>query len=156
MIRTLTYQFFVFFLMICYVAHTWLCSICSVKWAPLLFRCSIHDTAVAAAIVRPARTRCQRGHRERNRISVARVSTVGASGRKRADYEKASTSSCSFYYDCSKKNTWLQYRKRQNQAPGTAFPFFFGDEVWMEDHANCCRFTTRTGVHQGAHICLAK
>ena len=23
-------------------------------------------------------------------------------------------------------------------------------------HANCCRFTTLTGVHQGAHICLAK
>ena len=57
----------------------------------------------------------------------------------------------------SKKCTWLQYEKPQKiQAPGTTFSNF-GDEVWMEGgHGNCCRFATLTGVHQGAHISLAK
>ena len=68
---------------------------------------------------------------------------------------KTGTSSCSFYDD-SKKYTWLQYKKRQIQAPGTPFSIF-GDDVGMEGgHGNCCRFATLTGVHQGAHICLAK
>ena len=59
----------------------------------------------------------------------------------------------SFY--SSKKYTWLQYKKWQIQVPGTAFSNF-SDEVGMEGHGNCCRFATLTGVHQGAHICLAK
>ena len=37
------------------------------------------------------RTRCQLGHRERKRLCVARVSTVGARGSTRADFEKTST-----------------------------------------------------------------
>ena len=41
------------------------------------------------------------------------------------------------------------------QAPGTTFSNF-GHEVWMEGHGNCCRFASLTGVHQGAHISLAK
>ena len=64
------------------------------------------------------------------------------------------TSSCSLY--SSKKCTWLQYKKRQIQAPGTTFSTF-SDEVRLEGgHGNCSRFATLTGVHQGAHICLAK
>ena len=55
----------------------------------------------------------------------------------------------------SKTYTWLQYNKRQIHVPGTTFSNF-GDEVWMEGHENCCRFATLTGVHQRAHICLAK
>ena len=61
-----------------------------------MLRCSSaalsNNTAVVAAIARPARTRCLRGHREKKRSSVARVSTVGARGSKRADLKKTSTS----------------------------------------------------------------
>ena len=69
LVSTFIYLFFV-----TYVAHTWLCSICSVECALLLFLCFIHEYA---AIARPARTRCQRGHRERKWCSVARVSKGG-------------------------------------------------------------------------------
>ena len=62
-------------------------------------------------------------------------------------------SSCFFY--SSKKCTWLQYKKPQIQVPGTTFPNL-DVEVGMEDVRNCYRFATLTGVHQGAHICLAK
>ena len=65
----------------------------------------------------------------------------------------ARTSSRSFY--SRKKYTWLQYKKPLIQAPGITFSNF-SDEVGMEGHGNCCRFATITGVHQGAHICLAK
>ena len=60
------------------------------------------------------------------------------------------------YMFYSKKYTWLQYKKRQIQTPGTTFSNF-GNEVGMEGgHGNCCRFVALTGVHQGAHISLAK
>ena len=65
---------------------------------------------------------------------------------------ETSTSACSFYSNSSKKYTWLQYKKRRIQAPGTTFSVF-GNEVGMKGgHENCCRFATLTGVHQGAHI----
>ena len=56
-----------------------------------MLRCSsaaLAKNTVAAAIARPARTRCLREHRERRQSSVANVSTVGARGSKRADIEK--------------------------------------------------------------------
>ena len=56
-----------------------------------VLRCSsaaLSENRVAAAIARPARTRCRPGHRERKRISVARVSTVGGRGSMRADLKK--------------------------------------------------------------------
>ena len=69
-------------------------------------------------------------------------------------FEKTGTSSCSFY--SSKKYTFLQYKKRQTHAPGTTFSTF-SDEVRLEGgHGNCYRFAILTGVHQEAHICLAK
>ena len=102
-----------------------------------MLRCSSaalsKNTVVAAAIARPARTRCQRGHRERKRSCVARVSTVGARGSTRADFflnKYVYTSSCSFY-SSSKKYTWLDYKKPQIQAPGTTFSNF-SDEFGME------------------------
>ena len=60
------------------------------------------------------------------------------------------------YVVSSKKYTWLQYEKRQIQAPGTTFSTF-SDGVRLEGgHGKCCRFATLKGVYQGAHICLAK
>ena len=146
-----------------------------------MLRCyfaALSKNTVAAAIAWPARTRCQRGHQERKRSCVARVSTVGARESTRADFlKKTSTSACSFYdstvknilgcstrndkfkrcfYDSTIKYTWLQYKTPQIQAPGTTFSFF-GDEVGVQGgHGNCCRFATLAGVHQGAHICLTK
>ena len=106
-----------------------------------MLRCyfaALSKNTVAAAIAWPARTRCQRGHQERKRSCVARVSTVGARESTRADFlKKTSTSACSFYdstvknilgcstrndkfkrcfYDSTIKYTWLQYKKRQIQA----------------------------------------
>ena len=66
--------------------------------------------------------------------------------------KKTGTYECEFYI--SEKYTWLQYEKRQIQAPGTTSSTF-GDEVGMEGgHGNCCRFATLTGVHQQAHTYL--
>ena len=49
----------------------------------------------------------------------------------------------------------MQNTYRQFQAPGTFFSNF-GDEVGIErSDGNFCRFATLSGVHQGAHICLA-
>ena len=73
-----------------------------------MLRCScaaLSKNTVAAAIARPARTRCLRGHREKKRSSVAHASTVGARRSRRADIIKTSTgtryvrrdSSCSLY-----------------------------------------------------------
>ena len=48
----------------------------------------------------------------------------------------------STYVVSSKKYAWLQYKKRQIQAPGTTFSTF-SDEVRLEGgHGNCCRFAT--------------
>ena len=118
---------------------------CSVA-LPLLYP----RTPYLLHIARPARTRCQRGHRERERSSVARVSTVVTRGSKRADFLKTSTSSCSLYD--GKKYARLQYKIPQIQAPGTTFSIF-GDEVGMEgDHGNCCRFATLTPECVEEHI----
>ena len=66
------------------------------------------------------------------------------------------TGTYEYEFYSSKKYTWLQHEELHIQAPGTTFSNF-GDEVWMEGgHGNCCRFATLTGVHQGAHISLAK
>ena len=103
---------------------------------------STNTAVVAAAIARPTRTRCQRAHRERKRSSAAHVSTVGTSGRERADFKKTS------FRTLCKNYSWLQYKKRQIQAPGTTFSTC-SDEVSMEGgHGNCCQFATLTGVHQ--------
>ena len=84
---------------------------------------------------------------------MLRLSAHG--GARELIFEKTSTCACSFYRSSSKKYTWLQYKKRQIQVPGTTFSNF-SDEVEMEGgHANCGRFATLTGVHQGAHICVA-
>ena len=63
----------------------------SVECALLFFCCSIQEDTAADAIARPACTRCLRRHREEKRSYVARVSTVGARGRERADFRKTST-----------------------------------------------------------------
>ena len=78
----------------------------------------LSNNKVAAAIGRPARTGCLRGHREKKRSSVARVSTVGAWGSKRAEFLK---NEYQVRTPCvsSKTYTWLQCKKRQIQAPGT-------------------------------------
>ena len=128
-----------------------------------MLRCSsaaLSKNAVAAAIARPARTRCQRGHRERENGVVWRVFLLLAHGGARElIFEKTST-----YIRAPVPSTaavrnvlgYSQYKKRQIQAPGATFSNF-GDEVEMEGgHGNCCRFATLTGVRQGAHICLAK
>ena len=52
---------------------------------------ALSEKTAAAAIARPACTRCLRGHREEKRSSVARVSTVGARGSERVDFRKTST-----------------------------------------------------------------
>ena len=57
-----------------------------------MLRCSsaaLSKNTVAAAIARPARTRYQRGHRERKQSCVARVLTVGARRSTRADLKKS-------------------------------------------------------------------
>ena len=46
--------------------------------------------------------------------------------------------------------------KQQIRASGTTFSTFSDDVRLDGGHGNCCRFATITGVHQGAHICLAK
>ena len=127
-----------------------------------VLRCSsanLSKNTVATAIAKPARTRCQRGHRERKRSCAAPVSTVGARGSTRADFTKNNTwyvYTSSFPSTAVKNFTWLQYKKRQIKAPRTTLSDFV-DEAGMEGgHGNCCRFATLTGVHQGAHICLAK
>ena len=110
------------------------------------------STLLVAAIAKAARTinRCLRGHRDKKRSALARVSTVGARGSKRADFLKTSTSSCSLYD--GKKYARLQYKIPQIQAPGTTFSIF-GDEVGMEgDHGNCCRFATLTPECVEEHI----
>ena len=76
---------------------------------------------VAAAIARPACTRCLRGHREEKRSSVARVSTVGVRGSERADFFINEYQVPGTYVVSSKKYTWLQYKKRQIKAPATTF-----------------------------------
>ena len=124
----------------------------SVDGAPLLFRCSI-----------------QRHNCCNSKASAYKVSA-------RASREK--TAFCGARFDCqrkgeqesrflkneyelsllfsSKKYTSLQYKKPPIQAPGTTFSTF-SDEVPLEGgHGNCCRCVTLTGVHRGAHICLAK
>ena len=112
-----------------------------------MLRCSfaaLSRSTLVAAIAKAARTinRCLRGHREKKRSALARVSTVGARGSKRADFLKTSTSSCSLYDGT--KYAWLQYKIPQIQAPGTTFSNC-GDEVGMErDHRNWCRFATLT------------
>ena len=69
------------------------------------------NTVVAAAIARPARTRCQRGHRERKRSCVARVSTVGAQGSTRADF---------------RKNKYDENTKIRAPIPSTAVKYILG------------------------------
>ena len=66
---------------------------------------------------------------------------------------RTSTSSCSFY---STNNTFGYSTTNRKFKPGITFSNF-SDEVRLEGgHENCCRFATLTGVHQGAHACLAK
>ena len=83
-----------------------------------MVRCSsvaLSTNTAAAAISRPAPARCQRGHRERKWSFVARVSTVGARGSKRADFLKTSTNSCSFLVDTTVANI-LDYDTVQGTA----------------------------------------
>ena len=79
-----------------------------------MLRCSsaaLSKNTVAAAIARPARTRCQRGHRERKRSCVARVSTVGAQGSTRADF---------------RKNKYDENTKIRAPVPSTAVKYILG------------------------------
>ena len=99
--------------------------------------------------------RCLGGHREEKRSSVAGASTVGLKGEREPIFEKRVLGT-STYVVSSKKYTWLQYKKRSIQAPGTTFSTF-SDEVRLEgEHGNCCRFATLTGANQRAHIRLNK
>ena len=111
-----------------------LCSISSAERAPLVSAALPMKTAEAAAIARPARTRCQRfASGEKTEFCGACVSTVGA-GRKRADFYEYELLDNSTLSTCI-KYTWLQYKKWQIEAPGTTFSIF-GDKLWMEGHGN--------------------
>ena len=113
------------------------------------------NTAVAAAIARPACTRCLRGHRERKRSSVA--FRLSAQGGQESQYLKneygllapPTTTENVLGYSSTKtanSSTWNHISS-------------LGGEVGMEGgHGNCYpyRFGTLTGVRQGGHDCVAK
>ena len=79
----------------------------------------LYPRNTVAAIARPARTTCLRGHRENKRSSVARVSTVGARGSNRVIFEKRVP--CT-HVESGKRHTRLQ---RKETADSSAWNHIF-------------------------------
>ena len=127
----------------------------SVECAPLLVRYSLRDHSSCCSSKANAYQVSARASRDKMEFCGV-CFDCRRKGEQKSRFLKASihTSSC-FFYD-SKKYTWLQYKKRQIQAPGATFASFRGGIRLQGGHGNCCRFATFTRVHQGAHMCLAK
>ena len=79
--------------------------------------------------------------------------SINRKRRKTGIWYHTSTSSRFFY--SSNKNTWLQYKKPQIQAPGTTFSIVSDEVRLWRTRKLLSFFATLRGVHQGARICLA-